>query len=306
VTDLAAWLQAVFLGILQGLTEFLPISSSAHLRIFPDLFGWRDPGASFTAVIQIGTEVAVLLFFRREIWRIISTWTRSLVRPALRSELDARLGWYVIIGTIPIGILGVVFKDDIKTGARNLWLIAVMLVVMGLVLGLAEKVGTYARPLDRLTTKDAVLCGLAQSAALVPGVSRSGATISMGLALGQEREAATRFAFLMAIPAVVAAGLFQLKDISEGDSPYSGAQTALATVVSFAVGYAAIAWLLRYVSTHSYLPFVIYRVALGVLLMVLLSAGVLKAKSDIEVHGPPATVPGVAASAGVTVPAGAQ
>lgn len=287
---MAEWFQAVFLGILQGLTEFLPISSSAHLRIFPDMFGWKDPGASFTAVIQIGTEIAVLLFFRREIWRIVRTWTLSLFRPAMRGELDARLGWYVIIGTIPIGILGFVFKDDIKTGARNLWLIAVMLVVMGVVLGLAEKVGTYSRPLDRLTTKDAVLCGLAQSAALVPGVSRSGATISMGLALGQEREAATRFAFLMAIPAVVAAGLFQLKDLSEGDSPYSGAQTGLATVVSFVVGYAAIAWLLKYVSTHSYMPFVIYRIALGLIVMALLAGGVLEAKSDIEVLGPAPSV----------------
>lgn len=287
---MAEWFQAVFLGILQGLTEFLPISSSAHLRIFPDMFGWKDPGASFTAVIQIGTEIAVLLFFRREIWRIVRTWTLSLFRPAMRGELDARLGWYVIIGTIPIGILGFVFKDDIKTGARNLWLIAVMLVVMGVVLGLAEKVGTYSRPLDRLTTKDAVLCGLAQSAALVPGVSRSGATISMGLALGQEREAATRFAFLMAIPAVVAAGLFQLKDLSEGDSPYSGAQTGLATVVSFVVGYAAIAWLLKYVSTHSYMPFVIYRIALGLIVMALRAGGVLEAKSDIEVLGPAPSV----------------
>ena len=293
--DLVHWLQAVFLGILQGLTEFLPISSSAHLRIFPDMFGWKDPGASFTAVIQIGTELAVLLFFRREIWRIVRTWTLSLARPALRADLDARLGWYVIIGTIPIGILGVVFKDDIKTGARNLVLIAGMLVGMGLVLGLAEKIGTYSRPLDRLTLKDAVLCGLAQAAALVPGVSRSGATISMGLVLGQEREAATRFAFLMAIPAVVAAGLFQLKDVSEGDSPYTNAQTGLATAVSFVVGYAAIAWLLRYVSSHSYAPFVAYRVALGVLVLALVAGNALDAHSDIEVGGaagpPPAAAP---------------
>jgi undecaprenyl-diphosphatase len=284
------WFQAVFLGILQGLTEFLPISSSAHLRIFPDMFGWKDPGASFTAVIQIGTEVAVLLFFRREIWRIVRTWTLSLFRPPLRAELDARLGWYVIIGTIPIGVLGILFQDQIKTGARNLWLIATMLIVMGIVLGLAEKVATYARPLGRLTTRDAVLCGLAQAAALIPGVSRSGATISMGLALGQERETATRFAFLMAIPAVVAAGLFQIEDVWAGDSPYDGAQTALATVVAFVVGYAAIAWLLRYVSTHSYMPFVVYRVALGVLVLGLLSAGVLEAHSDIEVAPAPPPV----------------
>jgi undecaprenyl-diphosphatase len=277
------WFQAVFLGVLQGLTEFLPISSSAHLRIFPDMFGWRDPGASFTAVIQIGTEIAVLLYFRREIWRIIRTWTLSLFRPEHRGELDARLGWYVILATIPIGILGVLFKDEIKTGARNLWLIATALIVGGLILGLAERIATYSRPLDRLNLRDGVLCGLAQSAALVPGVSRSGATISMGLALGQEREAATRFAFLLAIPAVVAAGLFQLKDVSQGDSPYTNAQTGLATVVAFVVGYAAIAWLLRYVGTHSYTPFVVYRVALGVLVMGLLIGGALDAHSDIQV-----------------------
>jgi undecaprenyl-diphosphatase len=288
---MGAWFQAVFLGVLQGLTEFLPISSSAHLRIFPDLFGWRDPGASFTAVIQIGTEVAVLLYFRHDIWRIVRTWTLSLFRPEHRGELDARLGWYVIIGTIPIGILGVLFKDEIKTGARNLWLIAVMLIVMGVVLGLAERVGTYSRPLARLNLRDAVLCGLAQAAALVPGVSRSGATISMGLALGQEREAATRFAFLMAIPAVVAAGLFQVKDVTDGDSPYTNAQTGLATVVAFAVGYAAIAWLLRYVGTHSYTPFVIYRIALGVLVVALLLGGALEAHSDIRVGAAPTAGP---------------
>ncbi len=294
------WFQALFLGILQGLTEFLPISSSAHLRIFPDLFGWKDPGASFTAVIQIGTELAVLLYFRNEIGRIIKTWTLSLWRPQLRGELDARMGWYVIVGTIPIGILGVLFKDDIKTGARNLWLTGSMLVFFGLVLYAAEKISAAydradtdpshpqrvqgQRPLDRLTMRDAVLGGLAQACALIPGVSRSGATISMGLTLGQQREAATRFAFLLAIPAVVAAGLFQLSDVVDGDSPYSNAQTLLATVISFVVGYAAIAWLLRYVSTHTYTPFVIYRVGLGALVLILVATGVLDAKSDIRLE----------------------
>jgi undecaprenyl-diphosphatase len=284
------WLQTVFLGILQGLTEFLPISSSAHLRIYPDLFGWKDPGASFTAVIQIGTELAVLLYFRNDIWRIIRTWTLSLFRPQYRGELDARMGWYCIVGTIPIGILGVIFKDDIKTGARNLWLTGSMLIIFGLVLYGAEKVATHERPLGKLTMRDGVLCGLAQACALIPGVSRSGATISMGLTLGQNREAATRFAFLLAIPAVVAAGLFQLSDVADGDSPYSGAQTALATVISFVVGYAAIAWLLKYVATHTYTPFVIYRVALGAVVLILVASGVLDAKSDIELAPPTAPV----------------
>lgn len=278
------WLQVIFLGLLQGLTEFLPISSSAHLRIFPDLFGWKDPGASFTAVIQIGTELAVLLYFRAEIWRIIRTWTLSLFRPQLRGDLDARMGWYCIVGTIPIGVLGILFSGDIKTGARNLWITGSMLVVFGLVLYAAEKVATYERPLARLTMRDAVLGGLAQAGALIPGVSRSGATISMGLTLGQQRESATRFAFLLAIPAVVIAGLFQLSDVVHGASPYSNGQTLLATVISFAVGYAAIAWLLRYVSTHTYTPFVIYRVGLGALVLVLVATGVLDAHSDIRLE----------------------
>jgi len=278
------WFQAVVLGLIQGLTEFLPISSSAHLRIFPDLFGWPDPGASFTAVIQIGTEVAVLVYFRNDIWRIIRTWTRSLFQPAYRSELEARLGWYVIIGTIPIGILGIVFEDQIKTGARNLWITGSMLIVFGLVLAGSERLGSFRRDTANLTVKDGVLGGLAQSCALIPGVSRSGATIAMGLTLGQKRDTATRFAFLLAIPAVVAAGLFQLSDVANGESPYSNAQTALATLISFAVGYAAIAWLLRYVATHTYTPFVIYRVLLGATVLILIASGVLDAHTNITLE----------------------
>jgi undecaprenyl-diphosphatase len=278
------WFQAVVLGLIQGLTEFLPISSSAHLRIVPDLFGWPDPGASFTAVIQIGTEVAVLVYFRNDIWRIIRTWTRSLFQPAYRSELEARLGWYVIIGTIPIGILGIVFEDQIKTGARNLWITGSMLIVFGLVLAGSERLGSFRRDTANLTVKDGVLGGLAQSCALIPGVSRSGATIAMGLTLGQKRDTATRFAFLLAIPAVVAAGLFQLSDVANGESPYSNAQTALATLISFAVGYAAIAWLLRYVATHTYTPFVIYRVLLGATVLILIASGVLDAHTSITLE----------------------
>jgi undecaprenyl-diphosphatase len=287
------WFQAVFLGLLQGLTEFLPISSSAHLRIFPDLFGWKDPGASFTAVIQIGTELAVLLYFRNDIWNITKTWTQSLFKAELRSHVDARMGWYVIIGTIPIGILGILFQDDIKTGARNLWFTGTMLIVMGLVLAYCEKIAKLHRSTSDLQVRDGILCGLAQAAALIPGVSRSGATISMGLALGQQRATATRFAFLMAIPAVVAAGIFQIEDVTDGDSPYTNGQTILATIISFLVGYAAIAWLLRYVSTHTYTPFVVYRVILGAVVLILVATGVLDARSDIELLPPPG--PGVTA-----------
>ncbi len=270
-------LKAVFLGVLQGLTEFLPISSSAHLRIFPDLFGWGDPGAAFTAVIQIGTELAVLIYFRRDLWRIGSTWVRSLYRPEYRGQLDARMGWFIIIGSLPIVILGIFLKDTIEEDFRNLWVIGTTLIVLGLILGIADRVSSDRLRIKDIRLRDAVLMGVAQACALVPGVSRSGATISMGRFLGYEREAATRYAFLLAIPAVVGAGLFELKEIPHGDNNYGWGPTIVATAVSFLIGYAAIAWLLRYVATHSYLPFVIYRVGLGSLTLVLLATGVLSA-----------------------------
>ncbi|WP_340538441.1 undecaprenyl-diphosphate phosphatase [Nocardioides sp. GXZ039] len=269
--------QAVVLGIIQGLTEFLPISSSAHLRIYPELFGWGDPGAAFTAVIQIGTELAVLIYFRHDIWRIATAWLRSLVKPEHRGDFDARMGWFIIIGSLPIVVLGVLLKDVIEKDFRNLWIIATMLIVMGVVLGVADRLGRTERTIEQMTLRDSIMMGAAQALALIPGVSRSGATLSMGRALGYDREAATRYAFLLAIPAVVGAGLFELKEIPGGDNPYGWAPTLVATVVSFVVGYAAIAWLLRYVSTKSYTPFVLYRVVLGAATMVLLATGVLMA-----------------------------
>jgi undecaprenyl-diphosphatase len=274
VSDL---LQAVFLGVLQGLTEFLPISSSAHLRIVPDLLGWGDPGAAFTAVIQIGTELAVLIYFRHDLWRIGSTWARSLYRPEYRGQLDARMGWFIIIGSLPIVILGILLKDTIEEDFRSLWIIGTTLIVLGLILGIADRVSADRLRIKDMRLRDAVLMGVAQSCALVPGVSRSGATISMGRFLGYEREAATRYAFLLAIPAVVGAGVFELKEIPNGDNTYGWGPTIVATAVSFLIGYAAIAWLLRYVTTHSYLPFVIYRVVLGTLTLALVAAGVLNA-----------------------------
>jgi undecaprenyl-diphosphatase len=270
-------LKAVVLGTLQGLTEFLPISSSAHLRIFPELLGWGDPGAAFTAVIQIGTELAVLIYFRHDIWRIGSTWLRSLYRAEYRGHLDARMGWFIIIGSLPIVVLGILLKDVIERDFRNLWIIGTTLIVLGIVLGIADRVSSDQRRIKQITLRDAVLMGLAQAAALVPGVSRSGATISMGRFLGYEREAATRYAFLLAIPAVVGAGLFELQEIPHGDNAYGWGPTVVATVVSFVVGYAAIAWLLRYVSTKSYLPFVLYRIGLGTITLALVATGVLAA-----------------------------
>ncbi len=277
------FLQAVVLGTLQGLTEFLPISSSAHLRIFPELFGWGDPGAAFTAVIQIGTELAVLIYFRNDIWRIASTWLKSLFRPEYRGHFDARMGWFIIVGSLPIVILGVLLKDVIERDFRNLWIIGTTLIVLGLVLGLADRIGAHDKAIKQITLRDSVLMGAAQALALIPGVSRSGATLSMGRLLGYEREAATRYAFLLAIPAVVGAGIFELSEIGNvghaqpGEADYGWGPTILATVVAFVVGYAAIAWLLRYITTHSYTPFVLYRVVLGATTLVLVGTGVLAA-----------------------------
>jgi undecaprenyl-diphosphatase len=272
--------RAVVLGVLQGLTEFLPISSSAHLAIFPKFFGWDDPGAAYTAVIQIGTELAVLLYFWRDIWTIGSGWVRGVFSRAARAEPEWRMGWFVIIGSVPIVILGLLLQDAIDREFRNLWVIGTTLIVLGIVLGIAERVGRKTSPIDELTMKHAILLGLAQAGALVPGVSRSGATISMGLLLGYERAAATRYAFLLAIPAVVGAGIYKLKDIG-GDNTYGTGPTIVGTVVSFVVGLAVIHWLLRYVSTHSYTPFVVYRVGLGALVLVLVGTGVIAAGTTV-------------------------
>ena len=269
-----SYLEAIFLGVLQGLTEFLPISSSAHLAIFPQLFGFDDPGASFTAVTQIGTEVAVLLFFWRDIVRIIKAWAIALVRKDRRGDLDARMGWYIIVGTLPIAVVGFLFQDTIKTTFRSLWLIAIMLIVFGLILGIADRINVGEKLEGDLTLKDSLLYGLGQMLALIPGVSRSGATISVGLVRGYRRDVATRYAFLLAIPAVLASGVSQLNDVSLAASP-GLPKTLVATLVAFVVGYVTIGWLLKYLRTRSYLPFVVYRVALGSLVLILLATGVL-------------------------------
>lgn len=270
-------LQAAVLGVVQGLTEFLPISSSGHLRIVPALLGWDDPGAAFTAVIQLGTVAAVLIYFRSDIVRIISTWARSLVDPSLRGEVDARLGWYIGLGTIPIGLLGIVFQNSIETVARDLRLIGSTLIVLGLVLLLAERVGRREKTLRSLTLRDGLAIGFAQALALVPGVSRSGATITAGLFLGYDREAAARYSFLLSIPAVVLSGLFELKDVGAGDGP-GAVSTVVATVLAFVTGYLSIAWLLRFLTSHSTLVFVVYRVALGALVLGLVAGGALTAR----------------------------
>ncbi len=274
-----SWLQVVVLSVVQGLTEFLPVSSSGHLAIVSRLFFDDDAGASFTAVTQLGTEVAVLVYFARDITRIVKAWVVGLFNPAVR-DADYRLGWYVIIGTIPIGLFGLLFKDEIRTGARNLWLIATALIVFSAVIAAAEYFGKQGRHVGQLTWRDSVTVGLAQCLALVPGVSRSGATISAGLFLGLDRELAARFGFLLAIPAVFASGLFSLPDafhpVGEGMSA-SGAQLLVATLIAFVVGFAAVAWFLRFLVRHSMYWFVAYRIALGTVVLALLGTGVVAA-----------------------------
>lgn len=268
------WFEALVLGLVQGLTEFLPISSSAHIRITAAFAGWDDPGAAFTAVTQIGTELAVLLYFSRKIGRILRAWFLSLLQREYRADPDARMGWLIIVGSVPIGVLGLLFQDQIEHTFRDLRLTAMTLIVFGLLLLLADRIGRKGRELDQLTVGHGIGYGLAQALALIPGVSRSGGTITGGLLLGYKRADAAEYAFLLAVPAVLASGLYKLTDIGDGDAPGVG-PTLLATVVSFGVGYAVIAWLMSYIKKNSYLPFVLYRVALGALLLVLVFTGVL-------------------------------
>ena len=273
---------AIFLGVVQGLTEFLPISSSAHIRIVGEFMNKaQDPGARFTAITQIGTELAVLIFFRKDIAAIVRSWVKQVV---FRTELStegkgqARMGWLIIVGSIPIVVLGYLGKDIITNDLRSLWLIASVMIIFGLILGYADKVGKSERSLDQLNAKHGILYGAAQALALVPGVSRSGATIAMGRFLGYTREAALRYSFLLALPAVFGSGLYELKDALTSDSTpnvFTIPETLVATGVAFVIGYIVIAWLLKFVSTKSFRPFIIYRVALGSVLLILLATGVI-------------------------------
>ena len=273
--------EAIFLGALQGLTEFLPISSSAHIRIAGELFGTNsDPGATFTAITQIGTELAVLIYFRRDIVRILSAWLSQISRKELQAaeKTDARLGWLIILGTLPIVALGYFGQEIIRNDFRSLWLIATTLIVFGIILGIADKYGKTERQLHQLTPMHGVLYGFAQSLALIPGVSRSGATIAMGRFMGYSREAALRYSFLLALPAVFGSGLYELKGAlgeTASERIFSLPETFMATAVAFVIGYAVIAWLLKYVNTKRFAPFIIYRIALGSLLILLLSLGVI-------------------------------
>src|SRR3954463_5492577 len=278
--------EAIVLGIVQGLTEFLPISSTGHLRIVPAFVGWDDPGSAFTAVIQLGTTAAVLIYFREDLWRIARAWLGSLRRGAggIRTgrggwrtmSTDARLGWFIVLGTIPIGIFGLAFKHDIEHGARSLYLIGTVLIVFGLVMLAADRSARQTRKLDDMAPRDGLLIGAAQALALVPGVSRSGATISAGLFTGLTREAAARYSFLLSTPAIVLSALFELRKFAGGDDVQAGpGALVLATLFAFAVGYWSIAFLLRWLARHSLGIFVAYRIALGTLVIVLTAAGAI-------------------------------
>lgn len=275
--------EAIILGIVQGLTEFLPVSSSAHLRVTSELLGIGDAGAAFTAITQLGTEAAVIVFFWRDITRIIGRWFRSLSGKTVpRNDPDAKLGWWIILDTLPIVIFGLLFQDAIETTLRSLWFVAISLIVFGLLLGVADRVAKNVRPLEKLTWKHGVVYGLAQAMALIPGVSRSGGTITAGLFMGYTREAAARYSFLLAIPAVLGSGFYQLLKVLKapvGQTPMG--LTTIATIVAFAVALVVIGVFMRYISKGSYMPFVIYRVLLGGAIIVLLLTGVLTPGGEI-------------------------
>lgn len=271
--------EAIFLGLIQGLTEFLPISSSAHLRIVGEFLpNAKDPGAAFTAITQIGTELAVLIFFRIEIINIVKSWVGfNILRRRNLSQAeraDNKLGWMIIFGSIPVFILGFLLQDSIKTTFRSLTLIGLTLIIFGLILGFADHVGDTRKGIRDLNLTETLLFGLGQSLALIPGVSRSGATIAVGRLMGYNRSAATKFSFLLAVPAVLGSGLYELYQVLSDptNEVFTLAETFIATCIAFAVGYAVIAWLMKFISSNSYRSFVIYRVALGSFVLIAVAA----------------------------------
>ncbi|PMB99243.1 undecaprenyl-diphosphate phosphatase [Brevibacterium luteolum] len=272
------WLIAAILGVVQGLTEFLPISSSAHLRIVGEfLLPGEDPGAFFTAIVQIGTETAVLVYFWKDITSIIAAWCKALVGRGPKDDPKVRLGWLIILGSIPIAVLGLLFENQIETVLRSLWITATMLIVFGIILGVADKYGSRTYELKDMTWGQGILYGLAQAMALIPGVSRSGGTIIAGRLMGFKREAAARYSFLLAVPAVMASGFYGLfKSIGE-PMVLGWGPTTLATLVSFVVGYVVIVGFLKFISTRSFAVFVWYRVIIGLVIYALLGAGVISA-----------------------------
>jgi undecaprenyl-diphosphatase len=277
-------LQAIVLGVVQGLTEFLPVSSTAHLRIVPALFGWHfyhgttnDPGAPFTAIVQLGTTAAIVIYFWRELLHVAVAWVRGIYDRSVRGSLEYRLGWYLILATVPVSVFGLIFKNQITTGARNLWVISITLIALAVVLAAAERLGSRTREEEQISATDATAVGLAQALALIPGASRSGTTITAGLFRGLTREAAARFSFLLSIPAVVLSGGYEAIKPGKGHAAPGAGLTGVALLFAFVVGLASIAWLMRWLTSHSTFVFIYYRIGLGVLLIVLLSTGVLHA-----------------------------
>ncbi len=268
-----SWFEAIVLGIVQGLTEFLPISSTGHVRVVPALFGWEDPGAAFSAVIQLGTMAAVLIYFRRDILMITSSWVRGIFDREVRRTRESLLGWYIALGTIPVIIVGVLFADQIETTLRSLYVVAGALIIGGVIMLLVERFARRERGIESVTRNDAIAVGIAQALALIPGVSRSGSTIVGGLLMGLNREAAARFSFLLSVPAVVLSGVYQVKDIGEGGAPIG--MTVVAALCAFVSGYAAIAFLLRYLARHSLALFAFYRFGFGALIIALAATGAI-------------------------------
>jgi undecaprenyl-diphosphatase len=270
--------EAIILGFVQGLTEFIPVSSSAHLRIVGEFLpNAGDPGAAFTAITQIGTEAAVVVYFWRDITRILSRWVQSLVGRVPRNDPDARMMWLIIVGSIPIVVLGLLFQKQIETTFRSLWIVAGTLIVFGIILAVADTVGRKVKELSELNVPRGLIFGFAQALALIPGVSRSGGTISAGLFMGFTRSAAARYSFLLALPAVFGSGFYELFKSLHEPTVFSAFDTAVATVIAFVVGLGVIAFLMNWLGKHSYWIFVIYRLALGAVLVVLLSLGILPA-----------------------------
>lgn len=288
-------LRAVVLGLVQGITEFLPISSTAHLRITPELFGWQDPGAAFDAIIQLGTVAAVLVYFRRDIVQLLRAWVDGLQRRDPFGTTESRLAWYVLVGTLPVVVLGFLFKHAIETSLRSLYVVAGSMIVLALVLATAEWTARHSRRLEDMTWKDGWIIGLWQALALVPGSSRSGTTLTGGLWRGLRREDAARYSFLLSIPATTAAGLFELRHLRHASTPFTGTELAVAAAVAFASGMLAIGGLLRYLRTRTTLVFVVYRLVLGALLLSLLHTGRLRPDAGLEQGTPPTSIPAEAA-----------
>jgi undecaprenyl-diphosphatase len=291
-------LRAIVLGIVQGVTEFLPISSTAHLRIVPELLGWPDAGAAYTAMIQLGTVAAVIVYFWKDLVRLVGAFFEGIAKGEPFATLDGRLAWYVLVGTLPIGILGLLFKHHIETSLRSLYVIAFAMVGLALLLLLAERIAAHQRTLSEMTWRDGIIIGLCQAVALIPGSSRSGTTLTGGLALGFRREDAARYSFLLSVPATAAAGIFEMRHLVRSGEPFSGMDVVVGTVVAFVTGLLAIAWLLRFLRTRSTLVFVVYRLVLGGFLLALLFTGRLNPAEGA------AEAPRPGSSLGAPAPAG--